>query len=272
MALRKSQCFWPMCVVNPSEIAMRLVDFHCHLDLYSDPEAAITEAAGAGVYPLAVTTTPRAWPRNRLMTSRTTCVRAALGLHPQLVAEHSKELALWEQYLPETRYIGEVGLDAGPQHYRSLDLQKEIFERILLACAKAGEKILTVHSVRAATPVLDLVERCLPPSRGGVVLHWFTGTKSELRRAADLGCYFSVNTAMTERDRGRALIADIPMDRLLTETDGPFTTIAGRPTRPSDVATVIEKLAAIRSVPHPELAGRIIANLRTLLGAAGDQA
>jgi TatD DNase family protein len=163
-------------------MASRLVDFHCHLDLYPDPVAAIADAEATGVYTLTVTTTPRAWPRNLTLTKHTRHVRAALGLHPQLVAEHSNEISLWEDHLHETRYVGEVGLDAGPRYFRSLDLQKQIFERILKQCAKAGGKILTVHSVRAAKAVLDLVEAHLPSSQGKVVLHWFTGSKSDARQ------------------------------------------------------------------------------------------
>src|SRR5690606_18577808 len=100
------------------------VDFHCHLDLYPDREAAIARAEAARIYTLTVTTTPKAWPRNHELTRGTRYVRAALGLHPQLVAERAGELPLWERHLPETRYVGEVGLDAGPRFYRSLDAQK----------------------------------------------------------------------------------------------------------------------------------------------------
>ena len=107
--------------------------------------------------------------------------RASLGLHPQLVAERTNELPIWEEYLPGTRYVGEVGLDAGPRFYRSFDIQKQVFERILRACARAGGKILTIHSVRATAAVLDMIESHLPASRGKTVLHWFTGTKAETR-------------------------------------------------------------------------------------------
>ena len=85
------------------------VDFHCHLDLYPDFETAIAKAEAARIYTLTVTTTPKAWPRNHELTRGTRYVRAALGLHPQLVAERAGELALWEHHLPEARYVGEVG-------------------------------------------------------------------------------------------------------------------------------------------------------------------
>lgn len=248
----------------------RLIDFHCHLDLYPDPVTAIAEADAAGIYTLTVTTTPRAWPRNLTLTKNTRYVRAALGLHPQLVAEHSHEISLWEEHLNETRYVGEVGLDAGPGYYRSLDLQKQIFEHILKQCAKVGGKVLTVHSVRAANTVLDLVEAQLPPSQGKVVLHWFTGSKSDARRAVELGCYFSVNAAMLSTEKGRALVAELPADRLLTETDGPFTHVNSRPSRPSDVTIAIEQLATLRLMSPNALADLVIANLRTLVEAVGD--
>jgi TatD DNase family protein len=242
-----------------------LVDFHCHLDLYPDPVVAIAAAEAAGVYTLTVTTTPKAWPRNLALTQRTTRVRAALGLHPQLVGERSSEIKLWETYLPEARYVGEVGLDAGPRYYRSLDLQKQVFEHILKQCAKAGGKILTVHSVRAAAAVLDLIETHLSPESGLAVLHWFTGSKAEARRAVDLGCYFSVNAQMLKSDKGRDLVGILPSDRILTETDGPFTQRGDRPACPADVANVLKELADLRQMQLGEMAAMIHRNLKAIL-------
>jgi TatD DNase family protein len=122
------------------------VDFHCHLDLYPDYEAAIARAEAARIYTLTVTTTPKAWTRNHELTRGTHYVRAALGLHPQLVAERAGELPLWERHLPETRYVGEVGLDASPRFYKSLEAQRHVFRTVLERCAEAGGKILSVHS------------------------------------------------------------------------------------------------------------------------------
>lgn len=248
-----------------------LVDFHCHLDLYPDHAVAVRDAEAAGVFTLAVTTTPRAWPRNHELAQRTKHVRAALGLHPQLVAERESEIALWDDYLSETRYVGEVGLDAGPRFFKSLNAQKRVFQHVLQRCAQAGGKIITVHSIRSAKAVLDLVEAHLPPDRGKIVLHWFTGTKSEARRATLLGCYFSINHEMARTDRGHALIASLPIDRILTETDGPFTKIDGRPAVPINVQTAISAIAKARSVSADTIASAIRENLRTLLASNSAQ-
>jgi TatD DNase family protein len=244
----------------------RLVDFHCHLDLYPDPVLAIADADAAGVYTLTVTTTPRAWPHNLALTKHTRRVRAALGLHPQLVSDHAGEITIWENYLSETRYVGEVGLDGGPEYFGSLPLQTQIFERILKRCAKAGNKILTIHSVRTAKLTLDMIEEHLPAEVGRVVLHWFTGSRSEARRAVDLGCYFSINAEMLRRETGRELVSALPSERLLTETDGPFTQITGRPTSPSDVTTTVKDLAIVRSLEPEQMASAISENLKRLLG------
>lgn len=242
-----------------------LVDFHCHLDLYPDHQAAVQEAEDAGVFTLAVTTTPRAWTRNHELAQRTRHVRAALGLHPQLVAERSGELDLWDKLLSETRYVGEVGLDAGPRFYESFELQKRVFQHVLQRCAEAGDKIITIHSIRAAKAVLDHIEAYLPPARGKVVLHWFSGSKSEARRALEMGCYFSINAAMLEKGRHASLFAAIPPDRLLTETDGPFTKTGERPSKPADVGLVAQALGLLYGMSASDFVKTVRENLRSLL-------
>lgn len=242
-----------------------LVDFHCHLDLYPDHAAAVTECERLKIFTLAVTTTPRAWPRNHELASVTKHVRAALGLHPQLVAKRANEIAIWRDLLPRARYVGEVGLDAGPAFYKSFDDQKRIFETILRDCADRGGKILTIHSIRTAKVVLDMLEAYLPPPRGTPVLHWFTGSKAEAKRGLELGAYFSINREMLRGERHRSMVASLPLQRLLTESDGPFAKFDDRAAKPSDVAATLNELARLRAVPASELADIIAGNLKRLV-------
>ena len=218
-----------------------------------------------GVFTLTVTTTPKAWPRNHELASATHYVRAALGLHPQLVAERAHEIGLWEELLPRTRYVGEVGLDASPRFYKSFQTQKDIFARVLSLCAAAGNKIVTTHSVRATKAVLDTIEQHMPPTRGRVVLHWFTGTAAEAKRAVDLGCYFSVNSEMLANDKRAAITKTLPLDRILTETDGPFIQTDTRPITPSDVWIAVEGLARLHQIPPADMSDAIMRNLKSLL-------
>lgn len=242
-----------------------IVDFHCHLDLFPDHAAVVERCERDGVFTLAVTTTPKAWSRNHELASATRYVRAALGLHPQLVAERAHEIALWEELLPQTRYVGEVGLDASPRFYKSFDLQKDIFARVLVLCAEAGNKIVTTHSVRATKIVLDMIEQYLPPPRGRIVLHWFTGTAAEAKRAVDLGCYFSVNAEMLSNEKRTSITSTLPLDRILTETDGPFTRTNDRPSLPIDAKVAVDMLASLHGMTPSKMSEVIMTNLKRLL-------
>lgn len=241
------------------------VDFHCHLDLYPDHAQLIRECDYAGIATLTVTTTPKAWARNSEMAMGARHVRVALGLHPQLVAEREAEIDLFARLLCEARYVGEVGLDAGPRFYKSFDAQKRVFERILQMCAEQGGKVLTVHSVRAVSQVLQHLESFLPADRARVVLHWFTGSAAEARRAVDLGCYFSVNSEMLRSSKHRALLVQLPRDRLLTETDGPFVSDQDVPVRPLSVMKTAADLAELYGTTTQVMQAKILTNLARLV-------
>lgn len=242
----------------------RFVDYHCHLDLYKDHVAQFQKCTLQKIATFAVTTTPKAWPANVAFAEQSPFVRVGLGFHPQLVAERFSEFHLFEKYISESSYIGEVGLDASPQYYASYGKQKDLFSQVLRLCADLGNKILSVHSVRATRDVLNMIEELLPDHRSRVVLHWFGGSAKEARRAVELGCYFSINSEMLTKDSRRSLIATIPLDRILTETDGPFTSTASRPSQPADVSRVIGSMASFFGKAEEELRCQVLDNLVTL--------
>ena len=246
------------------------VDFHCHLDLFPDHASAIASAEQARVMTLSVTTTPKAWPRNVELTQGCRFVVPALGLHPQLVSERASEISEWETYLPEARFVGEVGLDAGPKFSDSLEIQKRVFRTVLQRCAMLGGKVLSVHSIRSSAAVLDMIEAYLPSSRGTAVLHWFTGTPADVRKASSLGCLYSINAQMAQSEKGRRVILEAPLERLLTETDGPFTVVAGRPAQPADVRLAVQAIATVRQISEEAVAEAVQANVSRLLGRPMD--
>ena len=243
----------------------QLVDLHCHLDLYPDHVAAVAQRERERVFTLTMTTTPKAFPRNKQLADRTKYVRAALGLHPQLVAERAQELPIWKEYLPSTRYVGEVGLDAGRRFYKSFEQQKSVFAEVLDACASAGDKIISVHSVRCAKVVLDMIEARLPVGSSRVVLHWFTGSAAEAQRAAEMGCYFSVNVEMLRNDRSAKIVHSLTKGRILTETDGPFTRGKSSDGAPANVRPARDNLAKLFNMEKDEVDEWLNDNLRALL-------
>lgn len=241
---------------------MHLVDTHFHADLQKDPAAVIADCESRGIYTIAVTNAPSVFDHTKALTVTTKYVRAALGLHPELVASHGHELSDLLRMMDQTRYVGEVGLDYVTTDMTLRKRQRRVFEAILTRSAELGDKILTVHSRRSAADVIACVGTNFP---GTVILHWFSGNKRELRAALDAGCYFSVNPAMVRSERSRALIQEIPRERLLTETDGPFVEVRGRRAVPSDVRDAIEGIAALWGVETDEVAGTIFKSFSTIV-------
>lgn len=240
-----------------------MIDFHCHLDLFDDPRQVAADCEKAGIYVLSVTTTPKAWPKTAELAKGKRYIRTALGLHPELAHERFNEVSLLERLLDETRYIGEIGLDGSHAHRSHADVQLKVFERILTSAQDRGGRIYTIHSRGAADAVLTSLQkhRCGPTA----VLHWFSGSKSELKSAIALDCWFSVGPAMLRSERGRALAAQMPRGRVLTETDGPLARSGKRPLTPADARVAAAELADLWSMTEAEAAAQIRQNLKELL-------
>ncbi len=243
----------------------KLVDFHCHLDLFPNHLEILRECENLGIKTLTVTNAPRVWAQNQLFAKDCQHVRVALGLHPQLAHAYANELNLFEKYLPDTRYVGEVGLDGAPEYANTLETQRQVFRTILNLCAQSGGKILTVHSRRASREVIDLIGNHFPSSKGCTVLHWFTGTIKEALVAVEAGCYFSVNIKMLTSPQKIKLIERLPQDRILTESDGPFIKLGKSLMYPKDIEKVVEKLAPLWTTDIDSAALIIRNNLKTLL-------
>ncbi|MBA4023871.1 MAG: TatD family deoxyribonuclease [Gordonia sp.] len=177
-----------------------------------------------------------------------------LGSHPgvaQTVAQFDSEIL--ERAVSQFALIGEVGLDRrGDQ-----TAQKAMFQSVLRA-ASSQPVLLSVHSTGRRTAVLDEIERAPHP---GVILHWFNGTAVEIARAVDLGCYFSVNAAMSP-----ATLEQIPVDRILTETDFPASLKRTGASQPGDVA----RIEAVLAEQHGhDLRARVWANLARVCSHSG---
>lgn len=240
-----------------------MIDLHCHLDLYPDPPSVIERVIAEGHYVLAVTTTPRAWAGTRSLTSHAPKIQVAIGLHPELVTQRYAEVELLCSMISEAKYVGEIGLDGSPAHKGSLNLQQQALDQILRRCEEHGGRIMTIHSRGAASSVLDALEA--HPKAGKPILHWFSGTSRELKRAIEMGCWFSIGPAMLRAQKGISLVQLMPRNRILTETDGPFTMRDNNSMMPWDVRDAVTQLAQLWCKLPVEVEETLNTNLKMLL-------
>ena len=201
-----------------------LADMHCHLDFSSDMAALARLAQAHGVAAFSNTVTPEGYLAARDALTGFPNVRTGVGLHPWWVADGrcgAEQVELACRLIQETRFVGEVGLDFAPRREGTFETQLDAFERIVDACCAQNGKVISIHAVRSATAVLDVLERHHATRSNACILHWFSGSSQELARARELGCHFSVNPNMLATKRGRAYAQQIPPERLLLETDLP---------------------------------------------------
>ena len=239
-----------------------MIDFHSHLDLYPDPSAVVRECNAQGIYVLSVTTTPSAWKGTSALVLPGSRVRTALGLHPQIAHQRRFELELFDEYLTDTQYVGEIGLDGAPEFKVYWEDQIAVFDHILQSCTRVGGRIMSIHSRRATSAVLDRLE--IYPNAGVPILHWFSGSKRELERAISMKCWFSVGPAMMLANTSRNLVRNIPRERILTEVDGPFAQIDGHSAMPWDAQRAAAQLAILWNLSLEEVDHILRNNLRQL--------
>lgn len=240
-----------------------MIDMHSHVDLYPDVFEILDKINLKNKFTLAVTTSPRAWIATSKILKKYTNIHVALGLHPEIIESKLQEESLLLDMIKQTRYIGEIGIDGTKAHRHTLLLQENIFTKILNECQKEGNKIVSIHSRGAVKRVLDIIEKY--PSGGKYILHWFSGTEKQLERAKELGCWFSVNSKMFNSKKGLLLIAKIPMNRLLPESDGPFAQINQKTIYPWEAMNFITKLGKICNIEENKVTLLIKDNLNELL-------
>lgn len=238
-----------------------MIDFHCHLDLYPDALQLLDEVARRNEFTLAVTTSPRAFmATSRVFAGRPT-VHVGLGLHPEVAEAKSGEEQLLVQLVASARFVGEIGLDGSPRFKHSLPLQVRIFTSAVAECQRQGGRVMSIHSRGAEARVLDILEA--HPGAGTPVLHWFSGSRVELQRAIELGCWFSVGPAMLAGAKGRTHLREMPLNRVLPETDGPFAQRRGAALMPWEASDIASHLEAL---PDASTAAETFrANLKNLL-------
>ena len=243
-----------------------MIDTHCHADLYSDPSQVIRDAMRAHIGTVIVTNLPSAFERAYPFVSGLKGVKLAVGLHPLSADQHAAERDLFRSLVDKTRYVGEVGLDFSPEGITTREEQVRSF-RFVLQCLQRRPTFMTLHSRRAESEVLELLRE--EDYGSPAVFHWYSGPLKTLLAAAAEGHYFSVNPAMVQSPHGRRVIGQIPQDRVLTETDGPFVQVGGRPAVPADVSLVRDYLSTCWNIPGLDVERRLKRNFSLLRASLG---
>jgi TatD DNase family protein len=237
--------------VSPSPSLPKL-DCHAHIapDV-TDPQVAALK--GALIFAMTRSPAEAAVAARR----RDETILWGYGAHPGLktaIAQITEDRV--RRAITDHLIIGEIGLDRGSV----LHPQQVAFDTILKVCADQPA-LLSIHSTGRTCEVINALARYPHP---GAILHWFNGTRQEINEAAELGCYFSVNAAMSDER-----INWMPRKRLLPETDFPSSRRSTRAKLPADIDHLEERMARLTGQTPEQVRLMWHQNLRRLIGAAG---
>ena len=200
-----------------------LIDTHFHLDHYRNYLDIARNITNLKQYTICVTNSPGIFCSCKRIINETKYLKFAIGFHPLEPGLGGGDLAIFFELLCHTNYIGEIGLDFLNPGAINKENQLYFFDRIIQKSA-ATNKLVTIHIRKAEAEAINILRRYLP---GRCIIHWFSGTEEQLYELIDLGCYFSINSNMLN-GRNKHTIHKIPIDRILVESDGPYTKVNGR--------------------------------------------
>ena len=259
---------------------MKLFDSHCHLDdrvFAADIEAVIARAGKAGVLRMMCAgVTLETSQQAVALAEKFEGVHAAVGVHPHDV-RHCTEAVL-ERLVelsghPRVCAWGEIGLDFN-RMYSPRRSQEKWFVRQLEIAARLALPII-FHERESRGRFLEILKSNAGGNLRGVV-HCFSGSRGELERYLAMGLHIGITGIVTMPERGRNLrrmIAQIPSNRLLVETDAPYLTPLPekrdhRRNEPAFVRSVVLKLAQVLGEDPDLLASKIWQNTCRLYGLA----
>jgi TatD DNase family protein len=249
---------------------MQLIDSHCHLDFpdFADELDAVVERARAAGVDRLVTISTRVRQGARLVAiaERFPNVYFTIGTHPHQAAEEPEvDAAAIRAFAahPKCVGIGEAGLDYH-YDYAPRDVAARVF-RAQIGLARELALPLVIHAREADDDIAAILRDEMAAGAFSAVLHCFTSSRALAETGLELGLHVSFSGVVTFKNSGalRAIARDVPLDRLLVETDAPFlapTPHRGRRNEPAFVVETASALAEAKGVDGPTLAAATRAN------------
>ncbi len=256
-------------------MSIMLIDIHCHLDhvtLNKRINEVVENAKNAGLKViLAAGVNPETNRMTLELSKKFDIIKASLGIYPPETLQKEiddggyplkpnifsvdEEISFIEKNKDKISSVGECGLDYGRDEDK--EKQKDIFKK-MIALAERVKKPIIVHSRKAEPDAIDILESS---SIKKVLLHCFCGRKNVVKRAAELGYYFSIPTNVVRAQNFQLMAEEVDINQLFCETDSPYLSpFRGKTNEPAFVAESYKKIADIKGMELKEVVNNIWMN------------
>ncbi|HEY4474438.1 MAG TPA: TatD family hydrolase [Candidatus Paceibacterota bacterium] len=254
-----------------------IFDSHCHPQMAQydkDREDVISQALKEGVSMICVGTDLETSRQGIELAQKYENIWASVGLHPNDISEYF-DISIYQSILenPKVVAVGEVGLD----YYRTPELrkqekQKEVFGQFINLALK-HDKPLILHCRDSKAGSIGLAYKDMAEIIGNSALHGvvhsFTGSIEDVKKYLELGFHLGFNGIITFARQYDEMVREVPLNRILLETDAPFLTpepYRGKRNEPAYVVEVAKKIAELKNEPYEKIVGQTTGNCKKLFG------
>lgn len=252
-----------------------LFDTHAHLnaeEYKDDLDEVISRAQEAGVTNMVVVGFDRPTIERAMeLVDQYNFLYASIGWHPVDAIDMTEEDLIWIEELaahPKVVALGEMGLD---YHWDKSpkDIQKEVFRKQIRLAKKVKLPII-IHNREATADILEILKEENAEEVGGI-MHCFSGSPEVARECVNMNFYISLGGPVTFKNakKPKDVAAEVPLDKLLIETDCPYLTphpFRGKRNEPGYVKLVAEQIAEIKGLSYEEVAAATTKNAKKFFG------
>lgn len=252
-----------------------LFDTHAHLnaeEYKDDLDEVISRAQEAGVTNMVVVGFDRPTIERAMeLVDQYNFLYASVGWHPVDAIDMTEEDLIWIEELashPKVVALGEMGLD---YHWDKSpkDIQKEVFRKQIRLAKKVKLPII-IHNREATADILEILKEENAEEVGGI-MHCFSGSPEVARECVNMNFYISLGGPVTFKNakKPKDVAAEVPLDKLLIETDCPYLTphpFRGKRNEPGYVKLVAEQIAEIKGLSYEEVAAATTKNAKKFFG------
>lgn len=238
------------------------INAHDHLDQYQDLAQSLDIIERNSIISLAVSMDEKDFRKIEKIAQDHPLIKKGLGIHPWRVLEETNLRDL-EPLVPQADFLGEIGLDYFWAPDSSLyPKQREIFEG-LLVLAKDHKKVCNIHTKGAEDHVLSYLKK---HKMRGQIIHWYSGPLDLVKDYLALDSYFTIGPDIGYSQTTDQLIDLLPLDRILTETDGPKSLewVNGQYGQPTYIRDILHYIGKRKNLDLLQLKEEVYGNYLSL--------
>lgn len=241
------------------------IDAHNHLDFFDNRISKGLEIIQTKeILTVACSTDEKSYLFAKNASVNNSFIIPCFGIHPWKADKNHAYLDYFDKYIIETPIIGEIGLDFyWVKEKEKYSKQLKVFN-YFLEKAKKYNKITNLHTKGAEEEILELIKKY---NLRSPIVHWYSGNICTLAELLKYGCFFTIGVDIGYSKLTDEIVKYLPIDRILTETDGPTALqwVNGKYGYPDYIVTILEKISVLKNLPTKEVQQYIYDNFQRLL-------